>query len=77
MNSPNLKADIINHIENCEDNELISDIAHLIKANNDYNQFTFTDSQKKVVFKAITQYKEGSYVTGEVAEKEIQKWLKD
>lgn len=77
MNTPVLKTDILEYLKNTDDDNLLSDIARLIKVNDDYDHIEFTGEQRETVLKAIKQYEEGNYLTNQVAENEIQKWLKD
>ena len=77
MNTPVLKSDILEFLKNSDDDILLSDIARLIKVNKDYDHIEFTAEQRETVLKAVKQYEDGNYLTNEVAENEIQKWLKD
>lgn len=77
MNTLSSKTDIIEYLKNSEDDILLSDIARLIKVNDDYNQIQFSEVQKDTVLNAIKEYEEGTYLTDKVAESDIQEWLKD
>lgn len=77
MNTPVVKTEILEYLKNSDDDNLLSDIARLIKVNEDYDNIVFTAEQRETVLNAVKQYEEGNYMTNEVAENEIQKWLKD
>lgn len=77
MNTPVVKTEILEYLKNSDDYNLLSDIARLIKVNEDYDNIVFTAEQRETVLNAVKQYEEGNYMTNEVAENEIQKWLKD
>jgi len=77
MNTSNLKTDIMEYLNKSDDENLLSDIARLIKVNDNYNHIEFSEVQKETVLKAIKEYEEGTCLTDKVAENDIQKWLKD
>ena len=77
MDTSVLRLNVIDQIRNKVDDELLMDIARLIKADESHKIIIFTDEQNEIIQNSIKEYKEGNYVTGKVAEEDIQKWLKD
>ncbi|WP_116788826.1 hypothetical protein [Flavobacterium psychrotrophum] len=77
MDTSTLRTDLIDKIKNSLDDETVLDIARLVNLNNEKLIVVFTEEQQMRINKSLLDYKEGRYVTGEVAEKDIQEWLKD
>lgn len=77
MDTSVLRLNVIDKIKNSVGDELLMDIARLINADENHNKIIFTDEQKEIIQNSIKEYKDGNYVTGKVAEEDIQKWLKD
>ncbi len=77
MDTSVLRLNVIDKIKNSIGDELLMDIARLIKAYESDKIIIFTDEQTEIIQNSIKEYKEGNYVTAKVAEEDIQKWLKD
>jgi len=74
MDTSTLRLDLINKIKSLSD-DLVLDIARLIKADEEHEAFLLTDEQNRIIDQSIKDYESGNYITNEVAEAEIQKWL--
>jgi len=77
MDTKALRKDIIEKVKNSLEDDVILDIARLIDADESYQKIIFSEDQKNSIKNSIREYEEGKFITNEVAEEEIQKWLRD
>jgi hypothetical protein len=76
MDTKALRKDIINKIKNSLEDDVILDIARMLKVAEN-TEIIFSEEQTLAIEKSIKSYEQGNYVTDEVAEAKIQQWLKD
>ena len=76
MDTKALRKDIIEKVKNSLEDDVILDIARMLKVAEN-TEIVLSEEQTLTIEKTIKSYKEGNYITNEVAEKNIQQWLKD
>jgi len=77
MSTIELKQSIIKIIQGSDDEILIRDIARMINLEfNDKEIYNLTDAEKKAVQQGLDDIKNGNTVSGEEADKDIDRWLR-
>ena len=72
-----IKSEIIKKVETIDDFELLEEIRSLIEIQKDSSAiYHLSDEQKAAVAEAQEQFKRGEYLTDDLANKEIDEWLK-
>ncbi len=72
-----MKSEIIKKVETINDFELLDEIRSLIKIRKDSPAiYHLSDEQKAAVAEAQEQFKNGEYLNDDLANKEIDEWLK-
>lgn len=76
MDTKALRKKIIAKVKDSLPDEVVLDIAHLIDIS-ERTEIVLSEEQNLIINQSIKDYENGNYVTNEVAEAEIQKWLKE
>ncbi|MFP9098695.1 hypothetical protein ACLI09_06535 [Flavobacterium sp. RHBU_24] len=78
MDTSAIRQNLIDKIKTSLPDNVVMDMARLVEINEDEDlTVVFTDEQQARINRSLRDYKEGRYVSGEVAENDIQEWLKD
>ncbi|HCZ34972.1 MAG TPA: hypothetical protein DHV26_03505 [Cytophagales bacterium] len=77
MSAPELKSKIISHVQQSEDENLLTEIYNLIQAEGDLNKvYVLTDYEKSMVEEGLNDVREGRTYTSEKANEILREWLK-
>lgn len=72
-----IKSQIIQKVETINDVELLDDIKRLIEIQNDSPViYHLSEEQKSAVAEAQGQIKRGEFLSDDIANKEVDEWLK-
>ncbi len=76
MTVAELRKRLIRKIYETENNEILEEMYGLIaNEENDKGIYLLSEEQKKAVEESQAQFKNGQFLTGEIADKEIDEWL--
>jgi predicted transcriptional regulator len=77
MSTPELKSKIISHVQQSEDENLLTEIYNLIQAEVDLNKvYVLTEYEKSMVEEGLNDVREGRTYTSEKANELLREWLK-
>lgn len=77
MSAPELKSKIISHVQQSEDENLLTEIYNLIQAEGDLNKvYVLTDYEKSMVEEGLNDVREGRTYSSEKANEILREWLK-
>ena len=77
MSTPELKSKIISHVQQSEDENLLTEIYNLIQAEVDLNKvYVLTVYEKSMVEEGLNDVREGRTYTSEKANELLKEWLK-
>lgn len=76
MDNSALKESIIKKVEGINDPELLAYLDKLIELENSTKVYYMSDAEKKMVNEGWEAYKNGDYINGDDADREIDEWLK-
>jgi predicted transcriptional regulator len=77
MSTPELKSKIISHVQQSEDENLLTEIYNLIQAEVDLNKvYVLTEYEKSMVEEGLNDVREGRTYTSEKANELLKEWLK-
>lgn len=77
MSTPELKSKIISHVQQSEDENLLTEIYNLILAEVDLNKvYVLTEYEKSMVEEGLNDVREGRTYTSEKANEILREWLK-
>ena len=77
MSTPELKSKIISHVQQSEDENLLTEIYNLILAEVDLNKvYVLTEYEKSMVEEGLNDVREGRTYTSEKANELLKEWLK-
>ena len=76
MTVTELRKKLIRKINESENNEILEEMYHMI-ANEEIDKgiYILSKDQKRAVEESQEQFKNGQFLTGEIADKEIDEWL--
>jgi hypothetical protein len=76
MSVTELRKKLIRKINESENNEILEEMYHMI-ANEEIDKgiYLLSEDQKRAVEESQEQFKNGQFLTGEIADKEIDEWL--
>lgn len=76
MTVKELRKRLIVKINQTEDNEILEEMYRLIAREEIENKiYQLSEDQKNAVNESQEQFKYGQFLTGEIADKEIEEWL--
>jgi uncharacterized protein YktB (UPF0637 family) len=76
MTTKELKKKLILRIDQSINNELLEEMYRLIaNEETDFSVYELSEEQLKAVQEGQLQYKNGEFLTGEQADKDIEEWL--
>jgi hypothetical protein len=77
MSTPELKSKIISHVQQSEDENLLTEIYNLIQAEVDLNKvYVLTEYEKSMVEEGLNDVREGRTYTSDKANELLKEWLK-
>ena len=77
MSTLELKKRLIDKIQNTQDNRILEEAYRLLELEmEDIEIYKLNEDQKKAISEARQQIKNGQFLTEELANKEINEWLK-
>lgn len=77
MSTPELKSKIISHVQQSEDENLLTEIYNLILAEVDLNKvYVLTEYEKSMVEEGLNDVREGRTYSSEKANEILREWLK-
>jgi hypothetical protein len=77
MSSPELKSKIISHVQQSDDENLLTEIYNLIQAEVDFSKvYILTEYEKSMVEEGLNDVREGKIYSSEKANEVLKEWLK-
>ncbi|MBN8652468.1 MAG: hypothetical protein J0L67_13630 [Cytophagales bacterium] len=77
MSAPELKSKIISHVQQSQDENLLTEIYNLIQAEVDLNKvYVLTEYEKSMVEEGLNDVREGKTYSSEKANEILREWLK-
>lgn len=77
MLTPELKSKIISHVQQSQDENLLTEIYNLIQAEVDLNKvYVLTEYEKSMVEEGLNDVREGKTYSSEKANEILREWLK-
>jgi len=77
VSNTKIKQNIVEKLKTVDDDAILQDIYHILQINSENSDlYVFDDTQSDTIDSRIKEMDKGSFLTFEVAEKDLNEWLK-
>ena len=77
MNTSAIKEKLIKEIRQTNDLQLLQAVLRMLSLKTEEEVYQLNEAQLSAIEEARAQFKRGEFLTNEVADKEIEEWLKE